>query len=160
MCATDTDQLPELPAGALRQAPHRVPAARGSGSSLAATLRSAHLEAGRLVASLDLDDAALWARVDAVVAGVSAQAYAVAAALSGQPARRCASRVPPIVRVRELAAAQSALFVQLDRIGAEPVAGVAEFAQAAAQESVGQVRALSRRLPHSAGTPTQATRLG
>jgi hypothetical protein len=153
MSATDTDQLPDLGAGALRQAPHRVPAARGSGSPLAATLRSAHLEAGRLVASLDLDDAALWARVDAVVAGVSAQAYAVAAALSGQPARQCASRVPPVVRVRELAAAQGALFVQLDRIGVEP-------APAAAQGSAGRVRALSRRLPRSAGTPTQARRLG
>jgi hypothetical protein len=109
MSATDTYQLPDLQ--------HEVAPAVAA----TAELRTAHLQAGRLVAAMDLGDAALWAGVDAVVAAISAEAYAVAAALSGRPPRRCAGRVPPVVRVRELAAAQRALFAQLDRRAVDPL---------------------------------------
>jgi hypothetical protein len=107
MTATDTFHLLEL------QDQPMPTAAAAPGATTAATLRTAHLAAGPQVASLDLDDATLWRRVDGIVAAISAQAYAVAAALSGQPKLRCATRVAPVVRVRELAAAQSALFAQL-----------------------------------------------
>jgi len=139
MTTTDTYQLSDVhtPRDAIVSDP---------GRSTAAELRATHLAAGRLVAALDLGDTALWARLDADVAGISAEAYAVAAALSRQPPRHCATRVPPVVRVRELAAAQSALFIQLDRAGVEPL-------RAAAHGSAGRVRALCRRLPHPAGTP-------
>jgi hypothetical protein len=54
--------------------------------------------------------------------------------------------VPPVVRVRELASAQSALFAQLDRMQAQHL-------PAAAHESERQVRALSRRL-RTSGSPS------
>jgi hypothetical protein len=95
---------------------------------------------------MDLGDAALWAGVAAVVAAISAEAYAVAAALSGRPPRRCARRMPPVVRVRELAAAQIALFVQLDRGGVEPL-------PAEGGGSARQIRTLSGPPPHPAPRP-------
>lgn len=88
-----------------------------------ADLRIAHLEAAAVVAELALDDAALWRAADGFVADIAVAAYDVAAKLTGDPPVRAAVRVPPVVRVRELAAAQRRLFSVLNRraVGGEPL---------------------------------------
>jgi hypothetical protein len=78
-------------------------------------LRIAHHEAAAIVAELDLDDAGLWREVEGIVTEITAAAYAVSSQVTGAPANATASRVPPIVRVRELATAQRRLFAALDR---------------------------------------------
>lgn len=81
---------------------------------LPAALRAAHLEAADIVAGLDLDDAALWRAADGFVADIAAAAYDFAARLTGDPPVPTAAGVPPVVRVRELAAAQRRLVRALD----------------------------------------------
>ena len=78
-------------------------------------LRVAHHEAAAIVAELDLDDARLWHQAEGIVIEITSAAYAVTSQVSGAPADVTASRVPPIVRVRELATAQRRLFAALDQ---------------------------------------------
>jgi hypothetical protein len=78
-------------------------------------LRVAHHEAAAVVADLDLDDAGLWRAVEGIVTEITAAAYAVSSQVTGAPADATASRVPPIVRVRELATAQRRLLAVLNR---------------------------------------------
>jgi hypothetical protein len=80
-----------------------------------AELRAAHLAAAGAVAELHLDDATRWRESDGFVADLTAAAYQLTAELTGRPPGRPAARVPPVVRVRELATAQRRLFAVLDR---------------------------------------------
>lgn len=96
---------------------------RGDLATAAADLQAAHLEVAGIVAEMDLEDTALWRAADGFVADIAAAAYDVAAKLTGDPPVRAAVRVPPVVRVRELAAAQRRLFSVLNRraVGGEPL---------------------------------------
>lgn len=78
-----------------------------------AELRTAHLWASALTAELDLDHTGLWEEADVIVAELSTEAYHVTAVVTGEPATSAAVRVVPIVRMRELAVAQSRLFAAL-----------------------------------------------
>jgi hypothetical protein len=77
-------------------------------------LRRAHLAAANVVSEIDLDDAASWAAADPVVTRITTSAYAMTAALTDRPTPKAATTVPPIVRIRELSAAQLHLFAALD----------------------------------------------
>jgi hypothetical protein len=90
-----------------------------------AELRTAQLEAAAVVASFDLDDTDLWRRVDRTVAGLAAASYRLTAAVTGRAAGATATRVPPVVRVRELAVAQGRLAGVLDRYPPPPAELVA-----------------------------------
>jgi hypothetical protein len=79
-----------------------------------ADLRDAHDEVAAIVAELNLDDTRLWPEVEGIVIEITAAAYAMTSQVTGTPADAPASRVPPIVRVRELATAQRRLFAALD----------------------------------------------
>lgn len=95
-----------------------------------AELRAAHLAAAGAVAELHLDDATRWRESDGFVADLTAAAYQLAAELTGSPPGRPAARVPPVVRVRELATAQRRMFAALDR---HPVPNPAVLERAAQQ---------------------------
>ncbi|MFW6034111.1 MAG: hypothetical protein ACOC9R_03155 [bacterium] len=82
---------------------HRVAADRS------ADLQNAHLEAAKIVAALDLGDSQLWRQIDRVVAALASAAYDLTGTLTGQPAGPAAASLPPVVRARELAAAQRGL---------------------------------------------------
>lgn len=87
-------------------------------------LRVAHLAAAAAVAALDFDRPR-WRRVDRTVAELTASTYRLTAAVTGaRPAAVTGARpavtpprphLPPVVRVRMLAAAQQQLFAALDR---------------------------------------------
>lgn len=78
-------------------------------------LRQAHLAAAALVADLDLGDRRLWRRVDRTVAELTAAAYRLTAAVTGGRPEPAPRNLPPVVRVRTLAAGQQRLFAALDR---------------------------------------------
>jgi hypothetical protein len=78
-----------------------------------AELRMAHLWAAALAAELDLDHAGVWEEADLIVAELSTEAYHVAAAVTGERATSAAVPAAPIVRLRELAVAQSRLLAAL-----------------------------------------------
>jgi hypothetical protein len=78
-----------------------------------AELRMAHLWAAALTAELDLDHPGLWEQADDIVAELSTEAYHLTAVLTGGPATSAAVLVAPIVRLRELAVAQSRLLAAL-----------------------------------------------
>lgn len=78
-----------------------------------AELGMAHLWAAALTAELDLDHRGLWEQADVIVAELSTEAYHVTAVVTGEPATSAAVRVAPIVRLRELAVAQSRLLAAL-----------------------------------------------
>jgi hypothetical protein len=79
-----------------------------------ADLGTAHLQASAVAAELDLDDAELWEQADGIVAALSAEAYRWTEVLTGEPATRAAVLAPPVVRLRELAVAQSRLLAVLN----------------------------------------------
>lgn len=82
----------------------------------AATLAlAAHREFTHIVSSLDLGDRVRWAAADRLVAGVTTEANDVVTALTGERWLLAAPGVPPVVRVRELSAAQRRLEAALDR---------------------------------------------
>jgi hypothetical protein len=110
---------------------------RGDLATAQADLQAAHLEAAGIVAELDLDDTAVWRAADGFVADIAAAAYDVAPKLTGDPPVQVAARVPPVVRVRELATAQRRLFSVLNRRAAigEPL-----------DQAADQVRMLGRGL--------------
>ena len=78
-----------------------------------AELRMAHLWAAALTAELDLDHTGLWEQADVIVAELSTEAYHITTVVTGEPATSAAVRVAPIVRLRELAVAQSRLLAAL-----------------------------------------------
>jgi hypothetical protein len=88
---------------------------RGALTAAPAEVRNAHLATADAVAELDLDDALRWRESDGFVADLAAAAYRLTAELTGSPQLQPAARVPPVVRVRELATAQRRLFAALDR---------------------------------------------
>jgi hypothetical protein len=75
----------------------------------------AHRKFTDVVADLDLDDRVTWAVADRSLARVSAEANDVVSALTGERWPVAAPGVPPVVRVRELSAAQRRLDAALDR---------------------------------------------
>jgi hypothetical protein len=75
----------------------------------------AHREFTDVVAGLDLDDRVTWAVADRSVARVSAEANDVVTALTGERWSVAAPGVPPVVRLRELSAAQRRMDATLDR---------------------------------------------
>lgn len=79
-----------------------------------AVLRGVHLEVAAIVAEFDLDDATLWAKTGEIISAVVTEASDMAALLAGAPSGTPATGVPPVVRVRELAAAQRRLFGALN----------------------------------------------
>jgi hypothetical protein len=79
-----------------------------------AVLRAVHLEVAAIVAEFDLGDATLWTKTAEIVSDVVTEASDMAALLAGAPSETPATGVPPVVRVRELAAAQRRLFGVLD----------------------------------------------
>lgn len=83
-------------------------------SEAVALVRAAHDEFVDVVAGLDLDDRAVWAAADRSVARVSAEAYAMASALTGDRWAVAQPGVPPVVRIRELSVAQRRMFAALD----------------------------------------------
>lgn len=117
-----------------------------------AELRAAHLEVAAIVAEFDLGYASLWAKTAAIVSDVVAEANDMTAALTGEPPGTTTTGVPPVVRVRELAAAQRRLFGVLDtrtspdqrsalRQSAERVHGLGQWlAHLARQAGVGSQR--------------------
>jgi hypothetical protein len=80
-----------------------------------ADIRTAQLYAAAVVAHVDLDDPRLWRQVDGMVAALATVAYDLTAAVTGGTPGQAATTAPPIVRARELAAAQRRLFGALDR---------------------------------------------
>ncbi|HEU4543584.1 MAG TPA: hypothetical protein VFR23_20800 [Jiangellaceae bacterium] len=84
-------------------------------SDVLAELGSAHLQAAAIAAELDLDHAQLWEQADGIVVRLSTEAYHMTAVATGEPATNTAALAPPIVRLRELAVAQSRLFALLNR---------------------------------------------
>jgi hypothetical protein len=79
-----------------------------------AVLRAVHLEVAAIVAEFDLGDATLWTKTAEIVSDVVTEASDMAALLAGAPAETPATGLPPVVWVRELAAAQRRLFGVLD----------------------------------------------
>jgi hypothetical protein len=77
-------------------------------------LGTAHLQAAAVAAELDLDHARLWEQADGIVAELSTEAYHMTEAVTGEPATSPMALAPPIVRLRELAVAQSRLLAVLD----------------------------------------------
>lgn len=128
------DRHPHATAHAAAGPRHAVRSAHGAPH---VELRTAHAEVAHSIAGMDLDDDRLWACMDPVVARVVGEAYAATAALTGQAVGTPATRVPPVVRLRELASAQGRLFTALDR--REPPAAVVH-------RSVHVLRALHGRL--------------
>jgi hypothetical protein len=96
------------------------PSESTAATSSVADLRTAYAEAAGVVAGFDLDDILLWRRVDGIVAGLTATAYALTAAITGRATGATATRVPPVVRVRELAVVHGHLSGALDRHPAPP----------------------------------------
>jgi hypothetical protein len=78
-------------------------------TDLLPALLGAHLDAARSASLLDLADADLWSVADQLVAEISAEAYRIKAAIHGTPPIPTASRLSPVVRIRELAHAQRSL---------------------------------------------------
>jgi hypothetical protein len=76
---------------------------------------AAHREFTDVVVGLDLDDRATWAAADRSLARVSAEANDVVSALTGERWPVAVPGVPPVVRLRELSAAQRRLDAELDR---------------------------------------------
>jgi hypothetical protein len=79
-----------------------------------AVLRAVHLEVAAIIAEFDLGDAALWTKTADIVSDVVTEASNMAALLAGAPSETPAAGLPPVVRVRELAAAQRRLLGVLD----------------------------------------------
>jgi len=79
-----------------------------------AVLRAVHLEVAAIIAEFDLGDATLWAKTAEIVSDVVTEASDMAALLAGAPSETPTTGAPPVVRVRELAAAQRRLFGVLD----------------------------------------------
>lgn len=79
-----------------------------------AVLRAVHLEVAAIIAEFDLGDTTLWAKTAEIVSDVVTEASDMAALLAGVPSETPATGAPPVVRVRELAAAQRRLFGVLD----------------------------------------------
>jgi hypothetical protein len=108
-----------------------------------ADLGNAHLQAAAVAAELDLDDAELWEQADGIVAALSAEAYRWTEVLTGESATS-AVLAPPVVRLRELAVAQSRLLAALN--GATLSEQSAGPLLTAADRSARRVRMLARRL--------------
>ena len=106
-------------------------------------LCAAHQEVAAIVAELDLSDTALWAKAAEIVSDVVAEADIITAALTGASSAATVTRVPPIVRVRELATTQRRLFGVLDTRTTPDQRPVL-------QESAGRVRGLGQWLVHIA----------
>jgi len=79
-----------------------------------AVLRAVHLEVAAIVAEFDLGDAPLWTKTSEIISDVVTEASDMTALLAGAPSGTPATGVQPVVRVRELAAAQRRLFGVLD----------------------------------------------
>lgn len=88
---------------------------RVTARSAAIRALDAHREFADVVSGLDLDDRAIWAAADRLVARVSTQANDVVIALTAERYSVAAPGVPPVVRVRELIAAQRRLEAAVDR---------------------------------------------
>ena len=109
-----------------------------------AELHMAHRWAAALTAELDLDHTGLWEQADVIVAELSTEAYHLTAVVTGEPATSAAVRVTPIVRLRELAVAQSRLRAALNAaMQSEQSTGVLFTA---ADRSARRVRMLGGRL--------------
>jgi hypothetical protein len=78
-----------------------------------AELGTAHVRAAALAAELDLDHAGLWEQADDIVAELSTEAYHLTEEVTGKPTPSAAVLAAPIVRLRELAVAQSRLLAAL-----------------------------------------------
>jgi hypothetical protein len=78
-----------------------------------AELGTAHVRAAALAAELDLDHAELWEQADDIVAELSTEAYHLTEVVTGEPTTGAAALAAPIVRLRELAVAQSRLLAAL-----------------------------------------------
>ena len=109
-----------------------------------ADLGTAHMQAAAVAAELDLDDVELWEWADDIVAALSAEAYRWAAVLTGESATSPAVLARPVVRLRELAVAQSRLLAALN--GATLSEQSAGPLLTAADRSARRVRMLGRRL--------------
>lgn len=109
-----------------------------------AELRTAHLDAAAVAAELDLNHARLWEQADGIVADLSTEAYHITEVVTGGPATNAAALAPPIVRLRELAVAQSRLLAVLD--GATVSEQSAGTLLTAADESARYTRMLGGRL--------------
>ncbi|HEX6578572.1 MAG TPA: hypothetical protein VF082_09390 [Jiangellaceae bacterium] len=119
---------------------------RGLPAALA-ELGTAHVRAAALAAELDLDHTGLWEHADDIVAELSTEAYYVAGVVTGEPATSAAVRVAPIVRLRELAVAQSRLLAALT--AAAPSERSTGALLTAADRSARRVRMLGGRLQHA-----------
>jgi hypothetical protein len=109
-----------------------------------ADLGNAHLQAAAVAAELDLDDAELWEQANGIVAALSAEANRWTEVLTGESATSPAVLAPPVVRLRELAVAQSRLLAALN--GAMLSEQSAGPLLTGADRSARRVRMLGRRL--------------
>lgn len=116
-----------------------------------AALHAGHAQAAQAVAALDLDDPGVWAAADGLVSALAAEAYWLTARLSGDPPIVPAVRVPPVVRLRELAVAQRGLAA---RLPAPADSADADWFIAHARRSTARVDQLRRLLSYLAGTET------
>lgn len=117
----------------------------------AAALHSAHARAAQAAAALDLDDPGVWAAADGLITALAAEAYWLTSRLSGDPPVAPAVRLPPVVRLRELAVAQRALAARLPA-PADPADQ--DWFIAHARRSTARVDQLRRLLSYLAGTET------
>lgn len=116
---------------------HRV---AGDIAAALADLQAAHLEFAACAADLALTPAAAWAELDRIIAAACTEAYDLTAVLTGRRSTSPARQVPPVVRLRELTAAQRSLNRVLD--SRQRVGTPADAELAAADRSAGQVRML------------------
>jgi hypothetical protein len=121
-----------------------VTGALGEWDRVAADLAGAHLEAAHAAAELDLDQAAIWVAADAAIREIATEAYRCTALITGREALTAAARVRPVVRLRELAAAQAGLMRALDRAVQTHQGDVVVAAEAL--RSAPRIRHLARRL--------------